>query len=169
MTTLAQKPGVSIPLFSRQSSFTRSSDQDTSVLQQLISRFISNPSDGISQLALYQERGRINALGNLADNWDSFGSAKPNPASIQNALVQIESLYQSATSTGLPWIEPHISASEIGDVVFEWWCNDHKLTVYVGPDSLEYIQVWGLDIVNEMSDGIIQGNIFQILWQWLRS
>jgi hypothetical protein len=171
MTTLVQKPGVILPFFSGQSSFTSSSTSGSNSLHNWFSKLTStnDPSKGISPWALYQERNRINGLSKLTDNWDTFGSARPNQAAIQYALVQIEQLFQLATSTGRPWIEPHITASESGEVVFEWWSNDHKLTVYVGSVSAEFIQVWGLDIVNEMSDGAIKSNNFQNLWKWLHT
>ncbi len=54
-----------------------------------------------------------------------------------------------------------------GEVVFEWWHGNKKLTVYIGDDSAEYVQVWGTDRHSEMSDGdaeILNLSQVSLLW-----
>lgn len=68
------------------------------------------------------------------------------------------------------WEEPHRSDSPWGEVVFEWWQGDKKLTVYFGRDVIEYIKVWGDDIDEEMDDGTLDDlSDFDELWRWLRT
>ena len=68
------------------------------------------------------------------------------------------------------WKPPHVSASEDGDVTFEWWNGEKKLTIYIRATRPEYIIAWGADIDNEMSDGVIAtGGQFNEMWRWLRA
>jgi len=67
------------------------------------------------------------------------------------------------------WSEPlvNISGSEI---VFEWWHDAKKITVYFSETNAEFIKVWGADIDNEMEEGIAETNDqIEALWKWLAS
>jgi hypothetical protein len=67
------------------------------------------------------------------------------------------------------WSEPlvNISGSEI---VFEWWYDAKKVTVYFYETNAEFIRVWGADIDNEMEEGVAETNDqIEFLWQWLTS
>ncbi len=65
------------------------------------------------------------------------------------------------------WQKPHITENE-NDFIFEWWNNNKKLTIYVSPTSVEYVKMWGLDIINEMEDGEIhEKEELSELWNWL--
>lgn len=149
-----------LPVFSKTSSFTRLAGENDPY------RSLLN-LDAIDEMVLHPVRASINKLTNLGENWDGFGSVRPNPDAMQNALGFINNIYLSASSTHLPWIQPHITSSENGDVVFEWWSGDHKLTIYVGEESMEYLQVWGPDMQTQMLDGNLVGEKFQGLWRWL--
>jgi hypothetical protein len=68
------------------------------------------------------------------------------------------------------WIKPLITSDEQGDVVLEWWRGRKKLTIYISPETVEYITVERLDTGSEMNDGIIETpKKHRELWNWLRS
>ena len=69
------------------------------------------------------------------------------------------------------WIKPRISSDEYGDVTFEWWKNQKKLTVYVSSDTVEYVKVEKVDSSSlEMDDGSIEtSKDGSALWHWLIS
>lgn len=150
-----------LPVFSDISSQTHLADVGNDPIQVL------KDTANIQVLALFAANESLRKLSFLNENWDGFGSARPDPIAIRNAQGWIQTLYQSALSTGLSWKQPNITASEEGDVVFEWWKGTHKLTLYVGPQRLDYVQVWGPDILREMADGELVGDRFQDLWRWL--
>ncbi len=128
-----------------------------------------SPSSNVLVVALFPERTAIDKLRNYPDNWDGYGSVKPDPLAIQHAAAVIDKLYEVAVSSEFAWARPHVTASEDGNVVFEWWNGAKKLTIYIGPDSADFIKVWGVDIVNEMSDGVLTKAAFKDLWSWLCS
>lgn len=67
----------------------------------------------------------------------------------------------------MPWFAPLINRTEL-EVVLEWWCRNKKLTVYIENNTKTYIKVWGVDIDNEMEEGIISSDQdFVELWKWL--
>ena len=79
-------------------------------------------------------------------------------------------LYLEAAELGRPWIKPNVIADAEGEVVFEWWYGKKKLTVYIGDESAEYIQVRGPDRHSEMSDGDAEPiSVCRSLWLWLTS
>ena len=121
----------------------------------------------ITNLILQGLRMKLTALQGLPENWDGVGSAKPNPLAISNAMNWLEQMYSQIVSAQLEWRTPHITASEDGEVVFEWWSGDHKLTIYFGADTSEFIQVWGTHIKNEMADGRLEVTGILGLWKWL--
>ncbi|TAJ19430.1 MAG: hypothetical protein EPO60_07180 [Rugosibacter sp.] len=88
---------------------------------------------------------------------------------VANALGWLEEIYVQIISAKLEWRTPHITASENGEVVFEWWRGNHELTLYFGADhQAEFIKVWGTHIKNEMADGqLIEPVGILTLWKWL--
>jgi len=99
---------------------------------------------------------------------DSFGCPAPNYSTIRNAKSWITRLYFQVAFEN--WISPNITSGSEGEVVFEWWQGVKKLTAYVSSQTAEYIQVWGSDIYEEMSDGNAESVATCMkLWMWLRS
>jgi hypothetical protein len=126
----------------------------------------------IATLVLSPTVSSIAKLAQLEANWDNCGSARPEPAAIQRARTLVEGFYRFAGAAGAvtsQWSPPHISASEDGEVVMEWWHNAHKLTVYVSGTTAQYLKVWGPNITTQMEDGLLEGNQFQGLWLWLNA
>jgi len=107
----------------------------------------------------------IDRLAKLPVGWDGHGSARPNEFALERGRQLIEDAYQNGAEIG--WESPHVSASEDGDVVFEWWRGIRKLTVYVGPKETTYLKSWGPNIVDDMADGVLEGSWEAALWIWL--
>jgi len=101
--------------------------------------------------------------------WNGYHVAAPNPAAITAAKRWAQALYSEVVRRERPWIQPHVSSDEEGNISFEWWCKPRKLTVYVMPGNTEAIKVWGLDINTEMEEtpaGTTEQRV--ALWRWLR-
>lgn len=149
-----------LPVFQQTSSNTHLANKKNDPLSLGVKSSITN-------LSLQGLRQKLTVLQGLPENWDGAGSAKPNPLAISNAMSWLEQIYNQIVSAQLEWRTPHISASEEGEIVFEWWRGNHKLTIYFGADKTEFIQVWGVHIKNEMADGQLEVTRILSLWKWL--
>src|SRR5579885_1287490 len=121
----------------------------------------------IINLALAATKRQITSLGSLEQNWDTYGSTPPTRAAVAKAQQMLGTIYAEVLNAGLPWKSPHLTASEKGEVVFEWWKDSKKLSVYLGDLDAEYIKVWGPNIATEMSDGPLTDENIAELWTWL--
>ncbi len=102
--------------------------------------------------------------------WNGYDSLAPSPEAVLQAENWITRLYREVADAGHTWIKPNVIADASGDVVFEWWYSNKKLTVYIGDKSAEYVQVWGADIQSEMSNGDAEPiSTCRALWLWLTS
>ena len=118
-------------------------------------------------------RDTLTALHNLLSwgaNWNSYDALPPDPRAVMKAENVIIALSQTIELLGLFWMTPNVSASPDGEVVFEWRYGKKKLTIYVGDQSMDYVQVWGADIRSKITDGEIENNYkLRSLWVWLIS
>lgn len=111
---------------------------------------------------------QIHNLLSWGENRNSYRTLAPNPTSVAQAESWIVNLFQGVEDLGQFWIKPSITASPEGEVLFEWWHGDKKLTVYVGDESIDYVQVWGTDIDAKITDGDIESvSDCLSLWMWL--
>lgn len=110
---------------------------------------------------------RIDSISTLPKNWDGHGSAKPNSNAIERARQLLEDVYSFTKATDAGWRNPHISASEEGEIVFEWESGVRQLTVYIGPSDSMYLKSWGPHIENDMEDGKLPHGWEPSLWAWL--
>ncbi len=118
---------------------------------------------------------RLEELSDYPEGWDGGDSAAPSELAIGNARQFLQEAFRSAIrateqrSASSEWRRPHISASEDGQIVFEWWNGDRKLTLYFGdePDSASFIRSWGPHVINEMEDGPFSPEDFGAHWAWL--
>lgn len=159
MRLLASDYQTALPIFSEAESFTPSSLETT---DQFDRRFIP-------EFALFSSKVALTRLRSFNENWDGFGSQRPNPTAIDRAYPLLESLYRQAVCTTSRWEQPNITASECGEIVFEWWVSARKLTIYLSDDDAYFIRVWGVDIDDEMDDGSLQDIQFAELWTWLHN
>jgi hypothetical protein len=153
------KPDLPVPAFSGVPSFTAMAGINVA------NAFF--PSQSASDFFLQTAKDSIYRLAHFKANWDGFGSAKPDSVAIQRSVRLLQILHRNVQTTGLPWSDPHVAASEDGNVTFEWWKGQLKLTLYVGPGSVDFIRVWGPNMESEMNDGVLQGDMFEWLWRWL--
>lgn len=127
----------------------------------------------LDEHVLYPTREAILSLLSRRNNWDGRGSEAPDLAAVQRAIAFVRTFYFHAQVTsnviGYEWVRPHVSSSEDGEVVLEWWRGEHKLTIYISTDSADFLKVWGPDIATQMTDGPVIGNQFQGLWRWLNA
>lgn len=127
-------------------------------------------AQNLSELAVFPTREALKRLSKLEENWDGYGSDAPSATAIGNAHALIVDTYNRVIGCARrSWVNPHVSASESGEVVFEWWKRDRKLTVYVTPERVQYLRVSGPDIEEDMEDGELVGDQFVGLWLWLNA
>jgi hypothetical protein len=141
-----------------------------------LARALTGFSVSAKDPALLGLHERFDQVAKLKDNWDGHGSSRPDAFSVWNARQFLEDVYRQtivATATQTQeqvtpsWQAPHISASEDGEIVFEWWNGSRKLTIYVGAQELTYVKSWGPHVLNDMEDGVIPDNGIPLLWGWL--
>ncbi len=114
---------------------------------------------------------QLQELKNWPENWDNYGSEKPNTVSITKAEKIITQLFNFSLNLNYDLASPHISASAEGEIVLEWWSksSNKKLTLYIIQENIEYIKV-GSDKIEEMEDGHLQEinfHEFQKMFNWL--
>lgn len=108
------------------------------------------------------------SLASWAEGWNGYDAAAPNPDAIGHAFSWIEDLYEDTLTAERGWTLPHVVANADGNVVLEWWEGRKKLTIYVHPETVEYVKVWGPDIFSDMEDGEVEGaEDHRMLWRWL--
>lgn len=123
---------------------------------------------GSGSAALLTETEHLNRLEALQDNWDGRESPPPSRAAILAAREWLPALYRATTRTAWSWTAPHVTPSDAGEVVFEWWKGDRKVTVYFGDGVVEFIKVWGPNVGTEMDSGELStSEAFGTLWNWL--
>lgn len=125
--------------------------------------------EGSEQAARYfvlLSQERVRQVGKLKQNWDGANSSRPNAESVANASARLPEIYRVVGGVG-SWEAPHVSASEEGEITFEWWRKDRKLTLYFSAVRMEVIKVWGEDIHDEM-DAVSLNAVtdFAEVWSW---
>ncbi len=122
--------------------------------------------EDLNRSAFEKTQLRIRQLANLLTDWDGFNSPAPSANAISNAdrnaaLLMIPLLHLH------DFVTPHISATGSGEITFEWWKNNKKLTLYFTENSAEYLKSWGTDLDNEMEHDNFRGEEFSSLYFWL--
>ncbi len=117
---------------------------------------------------LEKVEARIRGLLTWDANWNGYSAPAPDTQVVEHAVGWINALYTDTSDLGLPWLDPNVTASVDREVVFEWWHGGKKLTVYVGDGSAEDVQVWGVDVDQDMAEGNADGrDAHRRLWRWL--
>jgi hypothetical protein len=74
------------------------------------------------------------------------------------------------------WSDPLVNID--GEfILFEWWYQSRKISFYSCHDCVDFIQVWGADIDEEMNEGTLEldddhhldSEKILSLWQWIVS
>jgi hypothetical protein len=64
---------------------------------------------------------------------------------------------------------PNIGLAPDDQLILEWWSGRRKLTIYVGDEAADFIQVWGPDVDRDMADGALTSSqTLANLRKWLR-
>jgi hypothetical protein len=124
----------------------------------------------ISSEPLFKIISEINSEIDELQTWEtgSYSCPAPSHNTIELAKNWVTRLYFQVASGN--WVNPNITSGSQGEVVFEWWYEAKKLTIYVSSEKVEYLQVWGTDIHEDMSDGNAESiETCMMLWTWLRS
>jgi len=98
---------------------------------------------------------RLAELLTWPEGWNGYDAKAPTPEAVIAAARLFGSLEAAAREDGVELPEPSITASASGEVVAEWWGGDKKLTLYVLPDRVDYVKVWGPDVRTQMLDGTV--------------
>ena len=140
--------------------------------------FCSTPSLSKRWLRVAEQESRfflvgaqeaLRHLATLQPDWDGAGSPMPMPGAIANASARLPELYRVISLAG-SWRMPHVSASESGEVTFEWWSGNKKLTLYFDELHMEVIRVWGANINDEMKViPLPHPTYFFDSWEWLNA
>ncbi|RUR71288.1 hypothetical protein EJP67_30010 [Variovorax guangxiensis] len=126
------------------------------------------PQHQIARLLTLKSQQKLALLRNLEEDWDGNGSAKPIAEAIANAEARLPELYRVSARVGI-WREPQVSASEDGEVIFEWWSDERKVTLYFAPESMEVVRSWGTNIDTEMDQSSLPSlDAFADVWIWLQ-
>ncbi len=119
-----------------------------------------------AKTALKNTRAKLYNL--LTWSMDSNGMFPPQQDVVKYAESWVVKLFLEAKNLHLDWIEPNVTANEDGEVVFEWWHDKRKLTIYIEGQNAEYVQVWGDTIDAAISDGNAKSiEVCRSLWIWL--
>jgi hypothetical protein len=119
---------------------------------------------GIEYISHRDVESALNAIAELVTNMDD---RSPTDGAVELASEWLPKLFERASKLG-GWDKPHISSTEAGEIVFEWWHDARKLTLYFSDDGAELIEVWGYDIENEMRSGSLSNIAFVNAWLQLR-
>lgn len=120
----------------------------------LITTMSSDPQNvPESLLRIYR---MLDAMKTWEEGWNSYDALPPNPLALDKARAWITEFYVFAADPH--WIQPNVTASAHGDIVFDW-CNGKKdLEIIIDEDgeTIWYLKVWGPDVRSEMEDGDIK-------------
>src|SRR5437899_908887 len=109
--------------------FTRSTDLNQADETSMPKRSPSNnPPVTKQEQALADLLERVEALRAWGQEWADYDAPPPSDATIQRAKQWIKEMYHDVSSRCLAWLDPMITASEEGEITFEWWNADRKLT-----------------------------------------
>lgn len=117
---------------------------------------------------LEKELATLEKISRYKNNWDGNGSEAPCKKSLRLATSWLPKLHSAQTSISESWVPPHISVSESGEVVMEWWHRDKKITLYFCEDHVEGLKVWGVNEDRDMSEFVLENSAkFIPPWTWL--
>jgi hypothetical protein len=98
--------------------------------------------------------------------WNGYNAPRPEYKAIVRTAQWLITFFQDVAY--LKWVEPNVTSGPEGEVVFEWWHNHKKLTIYIEEQNIDYVQVWGTEVDAEITYGEIESlDDCCSLWMWL--
>lgn len=125
--------------------------------------------DAYRRLAEARLIADIQRVSRREENWDGWGSARPDPAACSRAAAESTEYIHAAFAADLGWQHPLVGSNEYGEISFEWWRGAKRLTIYVGSDEVRYVCSWGADINQHMDADLLAPNGFSQKWRWFRA
>jgi hypothetical protein len=98
----------------------------------------------------------------------AYGGGDTDPEAVFNALQVGQAFIDEVSASDVGWEPPHIGTNEEGAVAFEWWEDERKLTIYIGPSDARFVSSWGPNIETEMVAGTLRPGGFSQQWTWLK-
>src|SRR5438552_3618896 len=90
--------------------------------------------------ALFEETlVRIQTLAQWGIGWRDYEAPSPSAERIACARAWIEAMRCDALALNLLWLKPMVTASEEGEILFEWWNEPKRLAVYITDRGADYI------------------------------
>ena len=124
--------------------------------------------DGSDSAVVADLKQRVALLSSWGAAWDDYDAPPPTARAIGLGTAWICSLHQAAIDASKPWFDPLITASEEGEIVFDWWRGEKRLTVYVNERGATYSRLWGTPPSLQTDDSEVDKHAEQLrLWQWL--
>lgn len=149
-----------LPFFSGKASYTPAAMGD-----QVLAREIRDSN--VADLSLVSTKRDILSLAKVTVGWDDHGAQPPPPGAVSNSQEWLSTMHAYIVQSRLNWVRPHVSASERGEIVLEWWRDNRKLSVYIDDTAATFVRVWGPDMLREMDDGVLEPSKVLDLWAWL--
>ena len=116
------------------------------------------------RLRIYQQFHSIRQRG---EDWDGYGSKRPNTLSLVYAEHLLNQLLISVISNSRQWIAPFITSDEDGHITAESYSGERELHIIVREQEAVYIKVWGTNIENEMHVDVLGMEDYLDVWDWL--
>lgn len=109
------------------------------------------------------------AFNNYISGLNNSNDMEPNAITLNNGIQWLIEVEEAIAEQEMSWDTPHISTGMENEIMFEWWCKERKITIYILDDTIEYLISWGKSIQNDMKDGLIKTIDDMIkLWCWLK-
>ena len=116
-------------------------------------------------------RSKVKAIfRSFIQNIDGANDVVPDETTIRSAEKWLSELEKNVTLRKMNLDAPLINIGVENEIVFEWWCDNRKITLYISNNTIEYLKSWGASITDEMEDGEIHTFEDTIsLWHWLKN
>jgi hypothetical protein len=101
----------------------------------------------------------IESLKAWPKNWKTYGGSVLSLKTIEHALLWFQPITE----------KPHVTVSQEGAIVLEWWNETKKLTIYIDENSIDYLKSWDEDSHIKMEDGLITSKkMIEEILTWLK-
>lgn len=110
---------------------------------------------------------RLSAIKNWKINWDGFNSSKPKVQSIKTAQLFLLKLSDTLFEYNVLMQKPIINADEEGNIICEWWEENHKLTVEIDGEIINITKINISKTPIKIENSLLQNDFANILLWFL--